>query len=334
MSIIPFLKMGPDIYLLKDFKNALYLSTLAFFLQTNIFKLKNLIKIFIVIILFSALYALICVFDYFNNFERISTWNEVFFGVSIPIGIILLNFIKEKKIRLAIIVSIIINFLGLLVTQTRGIWLSTLISIILYLFISIKGTRVSKLIKNSVIIGMSIFTLLIILELTLNLNVAHYVTERLSERQKYELINPYSSMGFRVYESYMVYKHRSLFGHGSGARLYMFHPLRGMWINWWYFHSEYFEMLHKYGYVGVVLLLIIIVLTLSRSFKMFIHPKKTIRTLGAISFCSLLSISIFSVTSGYLSRPNVMFLLLLIYGCTEKYYPVKRHRLKNRNPIY
>jgi hypothetical protein len=128
-------------------------------------------------------------------------------------------------------------------------------------------------------------------------------------------------MGYRIYESYMVWRNKTLFGHGSGARILLlftqWYPPR--FIKWWAIHSGYFDLLHKYGFIGLGLYISIILLMLKRGMFLMRTRKRITQTFGTIVFLTLLNHAAVSITSQCFFRENVMIYIVLLIGIVEYY---------------
>jgi len=100
-------------------------------------------------------------------------------------------------------------------------------------------------------------------------------------------------------------------------------------MKWWSIHSEYFEILHKWGFVGLGLYLWFLYKFFPGNHsKSCNRKKKFVSSLGAIAFLSLLNTSIISLSSGYFGRVNMIFYDILLIGIVVNYY-VLGHRQKN-----
>lgn len=319
MTVPSIMKMGFDSYVLQDLKIYLYLLIIGVFLQTDLYLPKNIIRVFLIISVYSSFWALFCIFTYLKSWERIITWNEIYFGLSVTIGLIVFKILKNKRMKYVLITTTIINIIALVLTQTRGVWLSTLLSIAIYLILDLKRSGVINSMKQIIIGSIAFFVLFASLSIFINFNILSFVEKRFSEKSKTEFIDPSASMGYRIYESYTVYKKRTFFGHGSGARIYLYTPFFKKWTTFWAIHSEYFEVLHKYGFAGLSLLIIILVLTFRRLLEMCLNKKILLSTIGQICFCCFINLVFVSITSGYLSRTNIMFFLVFLFGIANNY---------------
>jgi O-antigen ligase len=239
---------------------------------------------------------------------------------------ILLSMNPSKPVRNLLYVCLPICLIGLLATQTRGLWLSAIISFALYICIRLfksRTLRLAHLLKSGLAILLLVAIAEVILRISAGVGFLHFVQTRLMAHESNELINPYSSLGYRIHESLVVWEKRTWFGHGSGARLYIFFTQMGMskFINWWSIHSEYFEILHKYGFLGLGIFMTFILGLLLRAYRIAVHGKAFTSGLGFLVFTTLTNHCLVSITSGYLVRENVMLYMVLLVGIVERYYP-------------
>jgi O-antigen ligase len=163
----------------------------------------------------------------------------------------------------------------------------------------------------------------ILLRVSTGKGLEGYLLDRLTAHQAGELVNPWSSLGYRIHESLAVWEKRTWFGHGSGARLYLFFTQLGMskYINWWSIHSEYFEMLHKYGFVGLGIFLWFLGAVLIRARRLAMQGARFPSAIGFVALITLVNHCVVSITSGFLVRENVMLYMAMIVGMVEYYLP-------------
>lgn len=334
LSIKPLLEDTIHPELIRDVKALLHLGLIIVFLKTDIFQPKKLFFILFTIVTSSAIYGIVRIIGYYFDGQRVITYNEMFLSNSIVIAMLLLQTIQKRIIRIILYVSIICCLLGIIAVQTRSIWGSTLVSIALFALLYLKRNLKQK--PGSVfktIMALSFFGIasLLVLDWGLQIDVVGLISNRLGQYSDNELINPFSSMGYRVYESFMVWREMTFFGHGSGATIYLFFPhfQPPRWLHWWSIHSEYFEILHKYGIMGLGIFLIFLTAFLVKSFKLMMSTKSFGSLMGAISFLSLLNHMIVSITSGHIVRECDAYFIMLILGITEVYS--RSHPQKSSN---
>jgi hypothetical protein len=327
-SIPSIFRYGFDFYVMRDVKNLLFLCLVPLLCRRDepLFDPKNIYRILIAFVVFTALHSLVLLFGFFANSARVVSWNEVFLADAVLMIPILLSLNPERRTRNLLFVCLPICMIGLLATQTRGLWLSSIISYSVYIGIRLVKTKtlnIRSLLKSAQV-ALGLFVVAeIIFRITIGVGLLEFVQNRLMAHSNNELVNPYSSLGYRLHESMVVWEKRSWFGHGSGARLYLFFTQMGMskFINWWSIHSEYFEILHKYGFIGLGIFMWFILSLIRRSFRIAIHGKAFPSAMGYLALTTLLNHCLVSITSGYLIRENVMLYMVLMVGIVERYYP-------------
>jgi hypothetical protein len=334
MAIGPLFTTGPDFWLLWDCKRFLTLGLVAFFCFQPIFSPKKIIYILLTIVLFTTLHAMVNIGKFILTHERCLTWNEIYFANISIVGIILYFIISNKLLKILLASSVVLMFLGMLVAQTRTIWISTVFCLAIYLIMVLKSgagrIKLKKIARAAVASISMAFAIYLLCEYAIGIDIKSYVVRRMVTGQRNELVDPSSSIGYRIYESYAIWKKRTLFGHGTGAYIYLVKPFKGKikFMKWWSIHSEYFEILHKWGFVGLGLYLWFLYKFFRQSFQILQSKKKFVSSLGAIAFLSLLNTSIISLSSGYFGRVNMIFYDILLIGIVVNYY-VPGNRQKN-----
>lgn len=329
LSVYPLRVYGIlDIYVLRDLKNLLYLALAIPFCLAGkeVSAPGNVYRLLIAIVAFTALHALVALAGFAAGSPRAITWNEVYFADSILICAVLLRLDWSGRMKLFLRVCLGVCVLGLLATQTRGLWLSTVACLLIYAGIQIlrnRGMGWRRMAEGLPVMLILLLAVEGIFRLALGKGILDFVQARLSSAQPDELIDPFSSMGYRLHESAAVWEKRSWFGHGSGARLYLFFTQLGMskFINWWSIHSEYFELLHKYGFLGLGLFMAFLAVLLRRSWQVAGRPNRAVSALGLVALLTVLNHMLVSVTSGYLIRENVMIWLVLMVVIAHRYRP-------------
>jgi hypothetical protein len=266
---------------------------------------------------------------------RVVTWNEIYFGNALIIAVVMLTTVKSAQFKKVLVVLSVILFVSLLITQTRSIWISTCLSLVLYMLVLLRN-KIKKIQFVSVVkVVSSMLVFLVVLQIiaqaALHTDIQSFLLKRLTEGGKDELISPYASLGYRIYESYNVWLHRSFWGHGTGSFLYLFQTQMHInkFINWWSIHCEYMEILHKWGFFGLGLYVWFLVVYFITSFKLMLSKKKFTSSLGAIAFLIFFNTAITSLTSGYIFRANMILLDILLVGIVVNYSNRSNHMKKN-----
>jgi O-antigen ligase/polysaccharide polymerase Wzy-like membrane protein len=328
LSIVPILVYRLDYFVMRDVKCLMFLALVPLLCRKDepLFDPKNLVRMLLAIVFLTTVHSATLLAGFFATGIRPLTWNEIYLADAVLIIPILLTLNPEKRIRTLLYFCLPICLVGLLATQTRGLWLSSLISFILYAGVRIAKARTIKvgaILKSAQAILGLLLLAEIILRLSVGTGLIDFVQTRLMAHSNNEFINPYSSLGYRIHESLVVWEKRTWFGHGSGARLYLFFTQMGLskFINWWAIHSEYFEILHKYGFVGLGIFMAFILTLMWRAFRMAMRGKAFPSALGFLVFTTLVNHCLVSITSGYLIRENVVIYLVMLIGIVERYYP-------------
>jgi O-antigen ligase len=326
LSVGPLAEFGPDLYVIRDVKNLLFLCLVPVLCRRDERALdpKPLFLLLLAILVFTAAHAVVVLTDFVATGARVVTWNEVFFADGVLIAPILLGLDLTRATRRILVACLALCLLGLIAAQTRGLWLSVIVSFALYMAMRMRHSRrfgVGALLNRLPLILLLLAAIELILRFSSGKGAADFLMNRLSASQSNELVDPWSSLGYRIHESLVVWEKRTWFGHGSGARLYIFFTQLGMskFINWWSIHSEYFEILHKYGFAGLGLFLWFLAATLRRAWKVAMSGSRYPSAIGYVAVITLVNHGVVSITSGYLVRENVMLYMVLVVAMVERY---------------
>jgi hypothetical protein len=328
LSVLPILVYHLDYYVMRDVKCLLFLAMVPLLCRREepLFDPKNIFRLLLAIVVFTTVHSLTLLVGFFATHIRPLTWNEIYLADAVLIIPILLTLNPEKRVRILLYVCLPICLVGLLATQTRGLWLSSLIAFIIYAGVRLAKARTLKvgaLLKSAQAILALVVLAEVLLRLSVGSGVIDFVQTRLFQHSNNEFINPFSSLGYRIHESLVVWEKRTWFGHGSGARLYLFFTQLGLskFINWWSIHSEYFEILHKYGFIGLGIFMTFIMSLMWRAYRIAMRGKAFPSAMGFLVFTTLINHCLVSITSGYLIRENVMIFLVVLIGIVERYHP-------------
>jgi hypothetical protein len=339
-SVGPVMSKGYEVWLFYDIKKYLSLALVAFFCSQQIFGPKKITGILLCVIFFTILHGLVSITFFFFTHERQLTWNEIYFG-NIPIVcFVLFNVVQELKYKIFLTVSTMICFIGMLATQTRSIWLSTgvcLAAYLLYQFIiKIKNIEIGQVIKTLFLVGLMVVIVQVLMQLFLGIDLGTYLIKRLTSFNTGDQANPFSSIGYRFYESYCVWLQHTFWGHGTGARLFLFETQGGTYkfINWWSIHSEYMEIIHKWGIFGLGLYFVFIAFFIKQSFQLMLSKKKFISAIGAVTFLTFVNTLVISLTSGYAMRANMIIYDVLLVSMVSYYINRTKHMaaIRRRTP--
>ncbi|MFC1585059.1 O-antigen ligase family protein [Fibrobacterota bacterium] len=318
MSFVSLPALGMDFYLLLDTKTLVTLAFLPVFFTANLYAPRRIFNFFILLLSLISIHGLVCIVRYLTTFERVMTWNEIYLSDGFIISLILFRISKSAKLKLFLFASSFISLVGIVISQTRGIWLSTILSVCLYLFFIRKEISLKAL---KMAFSLILFSFILFSLVNNNFNLSNVISSRMVAYDKNELSKSNTSLGYRIYESYQVWKEKSFFGHGSGARIYLYNPFINpdKFISWWSIHSEYFELLHKYGFLGLTLFSLFLFLLIRSALRISRRRNKVVSAFGFVVFIILVNHSMVSITSGYFIREHIVVLLLLLTGLTHYY---------------
>jgi O-antigen ligase len=329
-SIIAIFHNNIDYFFWKDFLAIAFLLFAPYFLSSKLITLRNVLGIFFVLMLASSLYSLYAVIEYYITRYRVITWSEIFVGASIPLAVIHLSYTKSRLFTVCLISFLLSLMAGVLVIQTRGVWLASLLSLAFYFALKLFRTGPEyffAIIRNAFLAFLIVFFGLSVFERISGFDTFTFIETRLNEKAIDEFSNPSSSMGHRIYESYMVWQNRTFFGHGPGSKIYMYVALQGWqrFMHWWAIHSGYFEILHKYGFIGLFLFISLLVSLIVRASYLTKCKHRLICLIGYSLASFFIYISVVSITSGYFLRPTVVIVEALFIAIIEAYYIRQKH---------
>ena len=325
MAIGPLHSKGPEFWLMYDVKKYLVLATAVFFITQPLFGPKKIVLLLLVIIAFTALHGSLVIGNFLITQSRQVTWNEIYYGNSSIVCIVLLGVVKNRKYKLFLSVAALITIIALLATETRSIWISTTLCIAAYLLVvlwsKLKKFEVKQLAMTIVMFCFLLMVIELFMRLFLHTDLPSFLFNRMTEFNNNELLSPFTSLGYRLYESFVVWTQRSFWGHGTGAYLYLVQTQfpEKKFMYWPSIHSEYIEMLHKWGFFGLGLYLLFIGAFLKQSLQLFLSGKKFISAIGAIAFLTICNTLVTSITSSYITRVNMIIWDILMIGVVVNY---------------
>lgn len=328
LSVGPAFTFGPlDNWLLRDLKCLLYLGLAAMLVRDPMLGPKHLVLLLLGMVTLTSAHSALCVLEFLLRGGRIGTWNEIYLADALLLATVLFTLPQLQKWRRVLGFCLVLCFLGLLVTETRGVWMGAALSLLLYATIQVAGSNRTRLVRIGKVLATIVLLFVaasFLLRLTINYDITARVRDRFAQGGSVsELINPYSSLGYRLHESYAVWEQRSWFGHGTGARLHLFFTQMGKseMMDWWAIHSEYFEILHKYGFVGLALFLLLLGMMAWRALRLALMKKSVHSAMGFSVLLSLANHAVASITSGYIIREHVAIYLVVLIVILERFYP-------------
>lgn len=280
-------------------------------------------KIFLLmgaVIAFCSLHAIMLCVQFALNGYRPVTWAGIFMVTSIFFCAEMLRMSFSKRTRRLLLLGLGLCILGVLITQTRGLWLASMVGFA-YFFTNLlfrSGKSAFRILLRLVLIGIAAAILVnLSFLLVTGKSILELVIDRLNFFSAIELIDPYSSMGYRLHESWAVWDERTWFGHGPGATLNLFFTQmdKSDYLDWWSIHSGYFEILHKYGFVGLILMGWMWLGLFGAAWKVSRNGDAASRAGGMAVQLMLLNHAVYSITSNEFNRPNspVMWLLAFYF---------------------
>ncbi|HLP41064.1 MAG TPA: O-antigen ligase family protein [Fibrobacteria bacterium] len=312
---------GPfDPWLLRDLKCLLYLALAALLCRHPGLGPKQLILLLLGTVLLTAGHAAFCLVQFALGGGRIFTWNEIFLADAVPLAVVLLAIPGLRRYRGALRVALVFSAIGLVLTQTRGVWLGTAAALIVYGVLQMAGADRARLraMGRGLLVG---FAILVVASLAsraaFNIDPVARIRDRfLQAGTPTEFIDPYASLGYRIHESLVVWEQRTWLGHGTGARLHLFFTQMGKsgMMDWWSIHSEYFEVLHKYGFVGLGLFLLLLGAMAVSAFRLAWSRQAVPSAMGYSVLLAVTNHAVASITSGYIIREHtaIYFAFLVV----------------------
>ena len=335
-SVNPLFTRGSDHWLWYDLKKYLVLSTAAFFCAQPIFRPRKIIAILLVFIAFSELYGINTIKDFFLSHQRQITWNEIYFSNMFIVSIVLITILRRRSVRIFLGIAVFVFWFSMLATETRSIWLSSTACTILYLMFYFRRIMhtidYKKILRVAMALCIGFAVIDILMKLTLHTDIMVIVTGRMSKIGNDQLTNPFSSLGYRMFESYNIWLQRTFWGHGTGAYLYMIQTqlANKKFVYWWSIHCEYLEILHKWGFFGLGLYVLFLGVYLFNAARLFFTRKKFAGAMGAVALLTIVNTAIISVSSGYMFRVNMLMWDILMIGIVVYYGKRNRKNTKSR----
>jgi hypothetical protein len=329
-------------YIVFDLRGILYLplGSLLLALDGREREPKKVFLLLAAFVFFCSVHSMWAIYEFAGSMNRAVTWNEIFLSDAVIVSALLLEMPVGKRTRWLLGTGLALNILGLLVTQTRGLWLSTVFAVALIYGIRALASRTirfSALAWSLLLLTVAAVAANTLVASLIGISLRDVVMERVAVIEPDELINPFTSGGYRIHESWTVWDQRSLFGHGTGATLHLFSTLYkpGYYMNWWSIHSGYFEILHKFGFVGLGIFLWMLGALLLSGWRKARSGSRTTALYGNVIVAVLVNHAVVSVSSGYLMKwaTLVFMLFYFILGKLESPGSLKRGTAKSAPPI-
>lgn len=291
---------------------------LIFTIASNTINNRNEVKITINFLILSGfVQSLIILYQYFtfNSFQilyglegSMGNSNRVasFLLFSIVLSLILL--IKKRKISLNFFIIFLFQFIAILLTKSRGAWVSlALITIILVLIYLLKKNFISRFLKVTLYISfLSIITINILPSETTESIIAQVESiNNLEDRSSSDRIYMWRS-------AYDMFNENPIFGKGVGNyyNLYPYYRYIGADLRSTSAHSNYIMLLTEAGIIGTTLYLLFLISLIRISYKtILINEEKNYRIILILSWMSFLIQGITNHNM-YVVRSSQLFWLL------------------------
>jgi O-antigen ligase len=284
-------------------------------------------KIFLLagtVIVFSSLHAVELLLRFLLlGDQRPITWTGIFLANSLLFCVLGLQLPFSSRVRWLLRIALVLCALAIVVMQTRGLWISTFFCLgLLFLGTLLRmGRRMFRFLLRFVLIaGVGLVAINFGFIALGGQSLAAFVTRRLSDLEWIGLLDPYSSTGYRIHESWAVWDERTFWGHGPGATINLFFTQmdKSEFMDWWSIHSGYFEILHKFGFVGVILVGWMGLALFLKGWKLARRKNPWEHAAGAGVMLMLLNHAVYSISSNEFNRPNSPIMWFLAFYVTWK----------------
>ena len=294
----------------------------VYFIARRYFKEVKWIKIFSLTVIFAALIAS---FDYIYTYYSmqhvrfVSRQVHVFLLV-IPFLISLMILDKNKIRKLASFVALIPIGLAVIISQTRGTWVSIIIAIILAALLSFFANikiprRGLSFISTALALGVVLWISLSFLGGSSQKNMESVETrvESLTSLQGDHSLLMRANSYWTVYEKI---KQRPWLGHGLGdTATYLFFGQYSTQTN---VDSTYLTILWKMGIIGLIPFLVLYFLLLKRAFLIYRKEQDVFLKIFSIGILSAMTaFLILGTISPILITSRFNFLFAMLFAITE-----------------
>jgi O-antigen ligase len=324
------MKYRPE-YVLFDLKNFFYFLLIPVLLvfDGSSREPKKFVRLVGTFLIFEFFHSLLVIGEFMITRGRVLTLNEIFISDAVIISLLFLRLPLRTRTIWLLRLALAVFLLALLIVQTRGVWASTAAALMLFYFLDFfqnKNFRVASLLRRAAITAVLFGIADVAVRILSGNSVVGFIKNRLAQGDMKELVDPYSSTGYRLHESWAVWTERTNFGHGPGASLHLFFTLsgKGGFTDWWAIHSGYFEILHKLGFVGLGIVFWLFGSYYFLGRRMTKSPSRTVSVFGAILSTVIVNHAVVSISSGYMFRHGVLMWILLFFIAERLRTPKKR----------
>jgi len=283
---------------------------------------KKIYLLLFTFVLLTSLHSLVVIGQFLVTRYRVESWNEIFVSDAILATVALLSLPFSKGTKRGLWAALGLTIFALIAIQTRGLWLSTLFALGFYavaMFVTSTRFEIRTVVRSALWLAGLAIVVNYGATLVIGQSIADLFLNRLAGFSPTELADPYSSMGYRLHESWAIWDERTFFGHGTGATIRLFFTQLGVngYIDWWAIHSGYFELLHKFGFFGLALFAWLYVSIFHRGWRLARKPSRHAKVFGILVMTLVINHAVVSITSGYFLRWAVLIWILLIYGAEK-----------------
>jgi len=302
----------------------------AYFLSRLLFQKEKLMRIFFIIFI---IISVITSFEYilltfsemtFSNLfvTRVPTRQPHLAQISIPILVAVFFFTKNRIYKLGALILFIPNFLMVVLSQQRALWLGIILSIIIvtFLYYLRHGFNIYQIFKFFLIMIVSILFLiltLIILDKYLHLNL---IFTGLSRVSTFFTLSQDFSVNVRISEIKIALKQwekNIFFGAGLGAKYSRILVSRGEGT----LDNSYVFVLWKLGIVGLFLFLLFYLKNFYHNLKTFWQSKLEFEQIIITSiFAGISGIMLIAFTNMSIIRYRYNIIWAVLIGISENLY--------------
>lgn len=319
---------------------------LYFFIRNNItikIELKSFIKIFFLTSLLVSLYTLIQYYDYDPYLKGLSylsstigqkNWISNYLAMIFPIvfSYFLLEELKKNKITYYFLLSII--YMTLMICQSRGIWISILLTAILAVYIIFKFNLLKIFHKNKkwLVLLLVTFLIITIIYSTDNLLNKSAITVKERAMSTFDEQDPSINSRMLIWRTtFEMIKDKPIFGSGIGTFRMNYLDYQGKLLeknpNYIKYytksgdaHNEYLQIWAELGIIGLGLFLLIFYFVYHAVFNFYRRNKNgedRLIILGLIT--GITCFMIHSLFTFPLHVPVLGAIFFIIVGLTVKY---------------
>jgi len=235
---------------------------------------------------------------------------------------------ENQKIKIFYLVSIILNFILLIFTYSRGAWLALLITLLL-----LGVLKYRKLLLKSLVI-ISFFTILIF-SINLffqNYNSSIFLNFDLSRRIIKSFSSSHnSSISWRIdlwQEMAKTFWKKPFLGYGIGGFEKESLKINGLYAGSYEAHNDYLRLAIELGLIGLTVYILLILITLNKIIKIYKKLEdKNLKIFCLCFLCLFISLFIVSFTENILRNTIVQWLLWSFIALIFKSTKIEKEKI-------